>query len=188
MKKENILWKTCLGVPNPCLTKLLRLVATLRQILRTLMRIITPLDRLFKGKWFLSPQKEMRRSLKRILKEGLFTGSDSRKLMRDAIKSSATTTAERRKRSKSGDALFEMPATNVMDVSINGSKNEGVGEDYEEKSEKQVKKSSKGKSQGKSKASVAKKSVSVKGKNKRKSETSPVIQPASVTRLGPTRN
>ncbi|KAH0632849.1 hypothetical protein KY284_035635 [Solanum tuberosum] len=110
----------------------------------------------------------MRRSLKRILKEGLFTGSDSRKLMRDAIKSSATTTAERRKRSKSGDALFEMPATNVMDVSINGSKNEGVGEDYEEKSEKQVKKSSKGKSQGKSKASVAKKSVFVKGKNKRK--------------------
>ncbi|KAH0636235.1 hypothetical protein KY290_036659 [Solanum tuberosum] len=51
----------------------------------------------------------------------------------------------------------------------------------EEKREKQVKKLGK----GKSKASVAKRVVSKKGKNKRKRETSPIIKPASGMGLGP---
>ncbi|KAH0658776.1 hypothetical protein KY289_027524 [Solanum tuberosum] len=69
-----------------------------------------------------------------------------------------TTTAERRKKRKSG-----------------------VGKSSEAKMEKQVKKPGK----GKSKTYVAKRFVSKKGKNKRKRETSPVIKPASGMGPGP---
>ncbi|KAH0664565.1 hypothetical protein KY284_029496 [Solanum tuberosum] len=87
-----------------------------------------------------------------------FTRFDSKKLMGDAMKSSITTTAERRKKRKSG-----------------------VGKSSEAKMEKQVKKPGK----GKSKAYVAKRFVSKKGKNKRKREISPVIKPASGMGPGP---
>ncbi|KAH0784278.1 hypothetical protein KY290_003876 [Solanum tuberosum] len=119
-----------------------------------------------------------------------FTRSDSKKLMGDAMKSSATMIAERRKERKSGNVLFEIPDTDIVDVSIDGSENEGVEEDYEEKRGKQVKEPSKGKSRGKgkSKAFVAKRVVSKKGKNKRKRETSHVIKPASGTGPGPMEN
>ncbi|KAH0739679.1 hypothetical protein KY290_038384 [Solanum tuberosum] len=106
-----------------------------------------------------------------------FTRSDSKKLMGDAMKSSAITTAKRCKKRKLGNVLFEIPDTDVVDVSIEDYEHEGVGKGSEEKREKQVKKPSKGK--GKSKASVAKGDVSKNGKNKRKRETSPVIKPTS---------
>ncbi|KAH0765549.1 hypothetical protein KY285_001420 [Solanum tuberosum] len=127
--------------------------------------------------------KEREKVIEETPKKRPFTRSDSKKLMGDAMKSSATTIAERRKERKSSNVLFEIPDTVIVDVSIDGSKNEGVGEDYEEKREKQVKEPSKGKSQGKgkSKASVAKRVVSKKGKNKRKREASHVIKPASGT-------
>ncbi|KAH0642440.1 hypothetical protein KY290_034033 [Solanum tuberosum] len=62
-----------------------------------------------------------------------FTRSDSKKLMGDAMKSSATMTAKRRKKGKSGNVLFEIPDTDVVDVSIEDSEHEGVGKSSEEK-------------------------------------------------------
>jgi len=50
-----------------------------------------------------------------------FTRSDSKKLMGDAMKSSITTTAERRKKRKSGNVLFKIPDIYVVDVSIEDS-------------------------------------------------------------------
>ncbi|KAH0738358.1 hypothetical protein KY290_037063 [Solanum tuberosum] len=116
-----------------------------------------------------------------IPKRRPFTRSDSKKLMGDAMKSSITTTAERRKKRKSSNVLFKIPDTNVVDVLIEDSEHEGVGKSSEARMEMQVKMPGK----GKSKASVAKRVVSKKGKNKRKRETSPVIEPTSGTRPGP---
>ncbi|KAH0725685.1 hypothetical protein KY284_001550 [Solanum tuberosum] len=73
---------------------------------------------------------------------------------RPFTRSSATTTAERCMERKPVNVLFEIPDIDVVDVSIDGSENEGVGKYCEEKREKQ-------------------------GKNKRKRETSPVNKPAS---------
>ncbi|KAH0669235.1 hypothetical protein KY285_023395 [Solanum tuberosum] len=119
-----------------------------------------------------------------------FTRFDSKKLMGDAMKSSLTTTTERRKKRKLGNVLVEIPDTYVVDVSIEDSEYDGVEKGFEEKGGKQVKKPSKGKSQGKenSKASVAKRVVSKKGNNKRKRETSHVIKPASGMGPGPLGN
>ncbi|KAH0653188.1 hypothetical protein KY290_031485 [Solanum tuberosum] len=119
-----------------------------------------------------------------------FTRSDSKKLMGDAMKSSATMIAERQKKRKMGNVLSEIPDTDVVDVSIEDFKREGMEKSSDEKREKQVKKPSKRKSQGngKSKASVAERVVSKKGKNKRKRETSLVIKLVSRLGPGPTRN
>ncbi|KAH0636646.1 hypothetical protein KY289_036561 [Solanum tuberosum] len=116
-----------------------------------------------------------------IPKRRPFTRSDSKKLMGDAMKSSITTTAERRKKRKSSNVLFKIPDTNVVDVLIEDSEHEGVGKSSEARMEMQVKMPGK----GKSKACVAKRVVSKKGKNKRKRETSHVIEPTSGTRPGP---
>ncbi|KAK4721754.1 hypothetical protein R3W88_011987 [Solanum pinnatisectum] len=136
----------------------------------TVQRKMVPIST--KGNEKVIEEKPRRRS---------FTRSDSKKLMGDAMKSS---------KRKSGDALFEMPATDVVDVSIEGSEHECVGEDsplgnVREKKGKRVKKTSK----GKAKASVVKKVTSAKEKgddlhsgresSKRRRETSSVIQPVS---------
>ena len=69
------------------------------------------------------------------LKRSPFTRLDSKKLMGDAIKSSATTAAKNSNKKKSGDALFEMPTTDAMDISIEGSVHEVVGEVSKDKRE-----------------------------------------------------
>ena len=69
----------------------------------------------------------------------------------------ATTAAKNHRKKKSGDALFEIPTTYVMDVPIEGSVHEGVGEVSEVKREKQMNRASKGKSKWMSKKYVAKK-------------------------------
>ncbi|KAH0737966.1 hypothetical protein KY290_036671 [Solanum tuberosum] len=89
-----------------------------------------------------------------------FTRAVSEKLMGDAIKSSETTTAENRRRRKSGDAVFEMPNADVVDVSIEVSEHECVGEDSP--LGKQVKKTSK----RKPKASISKRGDPTKEKGK----------------------
>ncbi|KAK4730166.1 hypothetical protein R3W88_023154 [Solanum pinnatisectum] len=122
------------------------------------------------------PTKEKEKVIEETPKRRPFTRSDSKKLMGDAM--------------KLGNVLFKIPDTDVVDVSIEDSEHEGVEKGSEEKGEKQVKKPSKRYSQGKgkSKASVAKRIVSKKGKNKRKRETTPAIKPAPGTGHGPMGN
>ncbi|KAH0665471.1 hypothetical protein KY285_026677 [Solanum tuberosum] len=91
------------------------------------------------------------------------TRSDSKKLMGDAMKSSITTTAKRRKKRKLGNVLVEIPDTDVVNVSIEDYEHKGVEKSSEEKGEKQ-------------------------GKNKRKREISPVIKATSGMRPGPLGN
>ncbi|KAH0637141.1 hypothetical protein KY289_037056 [Solanum tuberosum] len=128
-----------------------------------------------------------------------FTKAVSQKLMGDAMKSSETTTVENRMRRRYGDTVFEMPTDDVVDVSIELSEHECVGEDsplgdVRKEKGKQVKKTSK----RKSRASPVKKVNPTKGKgndsqkrrepSKRKRETSLVLQQDSTQGLGPKRN
>ncbi|KAK4721732.1 hypothetical protein R3W88_011965 [Solanum pinnatisectum] len=62
-----------------------------------------------------------------------FTRSDSKKMMGDAMRFSILTTAENRKKMKSSVEIFEIPATDVVDVSIDGSEHESVKEVSKEK-------------------------------------------------------
>ncbi|KAH0640259.1 hypothetical protein KY285_036845 [Solanum tuberosum] len=97
-----------------------------------------------------------------------FTRAVSQKLMGDAMKSTETTTAENRRRRRSGDTVFEMPTDDIVNVSIEVSEHKCVGEDsplgdVRKEKGKQVKKTSK----RKSKASAVTKGNPTKGKMKR---------------------
>ena len=132
------------------------------------------------------------------LKRSSFTRLDSKKLMGDSMKSCATTAAKNHRKKKSSDALFEIPTTYVMDVPIEGSVHEGVGEVSKEKTEKQMNMATKGKSKWKSKTYVANKVdfKNEKGKDlqkrrepsKIKRDISPYVHQKSSPIIGPTRN
>ncbi|KAH0633287.1 hypothetical protein KY284_036073 [Solanum tuberosum] len=103
-----------------------------------------------------------------------FTRAISQKLMGDAIKSSETTTAENRRRRKSGDAVFEMPNADVVDVSIEVSEHECVGEDSP--LGKQVKKTSK----RKPKASISKRGDPTKEKGPKGNKVAPAVSKQTI--------
>ncbi|KAG5614779.1 hypothetical protein H5410_014603 [Solanum commersonii] len=128
-----------------------------------------------------------------------FTRAVSQKLMGDSMKSSETTTKENQRRRRSGDVAFELPTDDVVDVSIDASKNECVDEDsplanVKKGKGKQVKKTGK----GKFRATMVKKINPTKGKGndsqkkweslKRKRETSPGLKQDSAQGPGTKRN
>ncbi|KAH0664994.1 hypothetical protein KY285_026200 [Solanum tuberosum] len=70
--------------------------------------------------------KEKEKVTEETPKRRPFTRSDSKKLMGDAMKSSITTTIERRKKRKLGNVLVEIPDIDVVDVSIEDFEHEFV--------------------------------------------------------------